>query len=74
MSPRERLLPGYWTPQEIAEELGKSTKWVVYFIKGRYGRPPELNAYQVYRLYFVPDADAEAFLRRHGSDESSSIS
>ena len=61
----DRVLPGYWTPQELAAELKKSPKWVLHRIKGRDGRPPELKAYCVSRLYFVPDLAAEAFLKAH---------
>lgn len=63
-SPVKPALPGYWTPSEIADRLGKTSKWVLHRIRGR-GRPPELKAYQVQRLYFIPDADAEAFIERH---------
>lgn len=61
----DRVLPGYWTPQEIAAELKKSPKWVLHRITGRDGRPAELKAYCVSRLYFVPDSAAEAFLDAH---------
>lgn len=61
----QNQLPGYWTLQEIADELGKSRRWVAYFIQGRHGRPPSLKAYRIQGIYLVPEAEALAFIENH---------
>lgn len=58
-------LTGYQTPSQIAESLGKSTKWVLYKIKGRGNIRPELPAVQMGKAWFVPAKEAEAFIRRY---------
>jgi hypothetical protein len=58
-------LEGYWTPQEIATALHKSTKWVIHRITGRGSKLPELKAIKVNRYWFVAAADAEAFIQKY---------
>lgn len=52
-------LPGYWTPQELAVRIGRSTMYVHYKITGRFNREgklvaePVLPALQPHRDLFV---------------------
>lgn len=62
----QQQLPGYYTPQEIAEEIDSSAQFVINEITGRRGeRKSTLKAYKVNRYWFIPEKDAIAFVQRY---------
>ena len=63
----EPSLPGYWTLEEIAAELGLSTRRVGYDITGYPEKniQPNLKAFRVGRILFVTDEDALEYIKRY---------
>jgi AraC-like DNA-binding protein len=57
---KEPAVPGYWTVEEMAEELGVSTRYVHYLIKGdpRRGVRVRLKAYNAGKSLLISDQDA----------------
>jgi transcriptional regulator with XRE-family HTH domain len=57
---KEPSVPGYWTVEELAEELGVTVRYVQYLIKGKpkENKPPQINAYKAGFTYLVADTDA----------------
>jgi hypothetical protein len=64
---KEPSLPGYWTLEEIAAELGISTRRVGYDITGYPEKniQPILKAFRVGRILFVTDKDALEYIKRY---------
>lgn len=64
---KEPSLPGYWTLEEIAAELGISTRRVGYDVTGRSEKniQPNLKAFKVGRILFVTDKDALEYIKRY---------
>jgi hypothetical protein len=62
----EPTVPGYWTLEEIADELGVTSRRVRYDITGYPARKiePNLKAYKAGALFLVPDVDALAYIQR----------
>ncbi|MDV3002645.1 MAG: hypothetical protein N5P05_004300 (plasmid) [Chroococcopsis gigantea SAG 12.99] len=58
-------VPGYWLVDEIAMELGCSTRKIMYDITGRpeYKRPPILTAYKAGPTFLVPENDALVYIK-----------
>ncbi|ACK74177.1 hypothetical protein PCC7424_5618 (plasmid) [Gloeothece citriformis PCC 7424] len=63
---KEPIVPYYWTLDEIATELGVTSRRVGYDITGYPPRKiqPSLKAYKAGSLFLVPDADALAYIQR----------
>ena len=53
---QQAAVPGYWTLEEIAKEIGMTSRKVRYDILGRpeIGLEPFLKAYKVSKLFLVP--------------------
>ncbi len=68
--PHLRELPGYYTPAEIAKELGVTSLTVLHAVRGRpdRGKPSILNAYLAQNRYWIPDQAAEEFIRSRQTD------
>lgn len=64
---KEPSVPYYWTLEEIATELGLTSRRVRYDITGYPARKiePNLKAYKAGPLFLVPDADAIAYIQRY---------
>jgi hypothetical protein len=60
---KEPAVPGYWTVEEIAEELGVTTRYVQYLIKGdpKKRTHPRLNAYKAGPTFLVAENDALSY-------------
>jgi predicted transcriptional regulator len=60
---KEAAVPGYWTVEEMAEELGVTTRYVQYLIKGdpKKGTHPRLNAYKAGPTFLVSETDALSY-------------
>jgi hypothetical protein len=60
----EAAVPGYWTVEELAAELGVTIRYVQYLIKGdpRKKNPDRLKAYRAGVTFLVADADALSYL------------
>ena len=64
---KEPSLPGYWTLEEIADEIGLSSRTVGYDVTGRPEKniQPNLKAFRVGRILFVTDEDALDYIKRY---------
>jgi AraC-like DNA-binding protein len=62
---KEPAVPGYWTVEELAEELGVTTRYVHYLIKGdpKKGVRIRLKAYQVGKSLLIADQEALRYLQ-----------
>jgi hypothetical protein len=62
---KEPTVPGYWTLEEIAAEIGMTSRKVQYDVLGRekIGLKPFLKAYKVAKVLLVPDEDALAYIQ-----------
>lgn len=58
----------FWTPQQIAEELGLTTGYVVEIIGGK-AISINLPAIKVSGRWLISDADAKAFIEKYRSTE-----
>ncbi len=69
---KEATVPGYWTLDEIANELNISTRKIIYDIVGRpdVGLEPSLKTYKVYRIHLVQDDDALKYIERYRHQKS----
>ncbi len=63
---KEPNLPGYWTIEEIAAEIGLSTRRVGYDVTGYPKKKiePSLRAFKVGRILFVADEEALKYIKR----------
>lgn len=61
---KEAAVPYYWTIEELAEELGVSTRYVHYLIKGDLKRRIRirLKAYNAGKSLLIADQDALQYL------------
>jgi hypothetical protein len=64
---KEAAVPGYWTLDEIANELGCSTRKIHYDITGRAqgNRPPSLKAYKAGSNFLIADEDAFRYINKN---------
>jgi hypothetical protein len=62
---KEAAVPGYWTLEEIATEIGMTSRKVQYDVLGRpqIGHKPFLKAYKVAKVLLVPDKDAMEYIK-----------
>jgi hypothetical protein len=60
----EAAVPGYWTVDELKDELDVSRRYIHYCIKGdtRKKNPIYLKNYKVGSVLLVPDSEALPFL------------
>jgi excisionase family DNA binding protein len=58
----------FWTPQQIADELGLSTRYIVELISGK-SPNLSLSATKVGGRWLIADADAKAFIEKFRSTE-----
>ena len=63
---REPAVPGYWTLDEIATEIGMTSRKVQYDVLGRpqRGQKPSLKAYKVGSVLLVPEQNALEYIQR----------
>ncbi|PSF34924.1 DNA-binding protein [Aphanothece hegewaldii CCALA 016] len=61
---KEAAVPYYWTVEELAEELGVSTRYVHYLIKGDLKRRirVRLKAYNAGKSLLIPEQEALQYL------------
>jgi hypothetical protein len=64
---KEPKLPGYWTLEEIATEIGMTSRKVQYDVLGRPAikLKPNLKGYLVAKVLLVPDEDALAYIQKY---------
>jgi|GEM_PF-6871175 len=57
-------VPGYWTVEELANELGVTPRYVQYLIKGEPSKkiPARLKAYNAGPTFLVSDTEALNYL------------
>ncbi|MEB3308922.1 MAG: hypothetical protein VKJ02_01675 [Snowella sp.] len=62
----QAAVPGYWTLEEIAVEIGMTSRKVQYDVLGRpkIGLKPFLKAYKVAKVLLVPDDAALEYISR----------
>jgi AraC-like DNA-binding protein len=62
---KEPAVPGYWTVDELAEELGVSVRYVHYLIKGnpKTRVKVRLKAYKASSVYLIADTDAIEYIK-----------
>ena len=62
---KEATVPYYWTMDEIANELGCSTRKVTYDITGRpqRNRPAILKAFKIGTAFLVPEEEALLYIQ-----------
>lgn len=58
----------FWTPQQIAQELGVTTGYISRILGGKSGNLT-LSALKVSRRWLIADADAKAFIEKFQSTE-----
>jgi transcriptional regulator with XRE-family HTH domain len=61
---KEAAIPGYWTVEELAEELGVSIRYVQYLVKGNPSRKtlPKIKSYKMGLGYLIADQEAINYL------------
>ena len=71
---KEPTIPGYWTIEEIAAEVGVSVRKVQYDVKGnpQRNKPPRLKAYKAGISFLVPDADALEYIWQYREQKQKS--
>ena len=64
---KEATVPGYWTLEEIAAEIGMTPRKVRYDVTGRpsHNLNPSLKAYKIGQSFLVPEADALEYIFKH---------
>lgn len=62
----EALVPGYWTVDELAEELSVSIRKVQFDITGneKLRVRAKLNAIKVGSVFLIPDVDAIEYIKQ----------
>jgi hypothetical protein len=70
---KEPTVPHYWTLEEIAAEIGFSTRKVQYDVTGRanINLKPSLKAYKAGPTFLVPDDEALAYIQKHRNRKKS---
>jgi hypothetical protein len=70
---KEPCVPGYWTLDELAAELGVSLRKVQYDVTGRpeVNRNPSLKAYKAGPTFLVADADAFEYIQKYRKGKKS---
>jgi hypothetical protein len=70
---KEPTIPGYWTMEEIAAELGVTSRKVRYDVTGRpeVNLKPSLKAYKIGQSLLVPEADALEYIFKHRTRKKS---
>jgi hypothetical protein len=70
---KEPTVPGYWTLEEIAAEIGMTSRKVQYDVLGRpkIGLKPSLKAYKVAKVLLVPNEDALEYIQRYRNRKKS---
>jgi hypothetical protein len=65
---KKPTIPGYWTIDELAKELGYSIRKIQYDITGypHSKTPPKLKAYKAGPTLLVADLDALAYIQQYG--------
>jgi hypothetical protein len=60
------IVPGYWTIEEIANELEVTTRRVRYDVTGLPSRniKPNLDTYQIGRFFLISDENALEYIQR----------
>jgi len=63
---KEPTIPGYWTIEEIANEIGVTTRRVRYDITGRpeSNLEPSLKAYRIGKSLLVAERDALEYIQK----------
>jgi hypothetical protein len=63
---QKAAVPGYWTLDEIATEIGMTSRKVQYDVLGRpqRGQKASLKAYKVASVLLVPDQDALEYIQK----------
>ncbi len=72
---KEATIPGYWTVEEIAKELGVTTRKIQYDIKGNpqlKKSSPKLRAYRIKLAFLVPDPDALEYIWNYREEKKKS--
>ncbi|MGK7915056.1 MAG: hypothetical protein AB4038_05835 [Prochloraceae cyanobacterium] len=61
---KEPTVPGYWTLEEIAAEIGMTPRKIRYDVTGRpeHNLAPSLKAYKVGKSLLVSEADALEYI------------
>lgn len=74
--PHRRELPGYYTPQEMAEHLQVTSLTILHAVRGRpdRGKTPILKAFLAQNRYWIPEQEAEAFIRARTQAQSATTS
>ena len=62
---KKPTLPGYWTIEELADELDLGTRRITYDITGYPVKKiqPTLKAYKAGSAFFIPDSDALEYIQ-----------
>ncbi|PSF30450.1 DNA-binding protein [Aphanothece hegewaldii CCALA 016] len=70
----EPSVPGYWTLDELAAELGVSLRKVQYDVTGRpeANQKPSLKAYKAGPTFLVADAEALEYIQKYRKGKKSS--
>ncbi len=70
---KEATIPGYWTLEEIAAEIGMTSRKVQYDVLGRpeSGMKPSLKGYKVAKVLLVPDPDALEYIKKYRNRKKS---
>ncbi|EAM48940.1 DNA-binding protein (plasmid) [Crocosphaera watsonii WH 8501] len=70
---KEPTIPGYWTLEEIAAEIGMTSRKVQYDVLGRpkSGMKPSLKGYKVAKVLLVPDPDALEYIKKYRNRKKS---
>ncbi|MBC8122788.1 MAG: hypothetical protein H7Y22_13225 [Gemmatimonadaceae bacterium] len=58
-------LPGYFTPEEIAEWIGTTPKCVKHKLTGRGNKQPSLRGYKPGGEWYVPQKEALRFIFKY---------
>ncbi len=64
---KKPLIPGYWTIDEVAKEIGVSGRKIRYDITGypEQNIKPNLKAYKAGRMFLIPEDAALEYIQRH---------
>jgi hypothetical protein len=70
---KEPTVPGYWTLEEIAAEIGFGARKVQYDVTGRadINLKPSLKAYKAGLTFLVPDDEALAYIQKYRNRKKS---
>ncbi len=70
---KEATVPVYWTLEEIATEIGMTSRKVRYDVTGRpeYNVEPSLKAYKIGQSFLVPEVEALKYIYKHRNSKNS---